>query len=120
MGSGSEIASAADKLPLPLSNAKDWAVRNGADFSFAGLKTAVRQVSTKVLLPPLTGGEAEVALELGLPRYPLVSYRGQTWRQLASSSVLQCVFDRMLALWLSCFLNHYFPRHGLEFTIKSI
>ena len=29
-------------LPLPLSNAKDLAVRNGADFSFAGLKTAVR------------------------------------------------------------------------------
>ena len=59
MGSGSEIASAADKLPLPLSNAKDWAVRNGADFSFAGLKTAVRQLSTKALPPPLAEGEAE-------------------------------------------------------------
>lgn len=36
-------------LPLPLSNAKDMAVRHGADFSFAGLKTAVRQLVQKHL-----------------------------------------------------------------------
>jgi len=36
-------------LPLPLSNAKDLAVRNGADFSFAGLKTAVRALCQKHL-----------------------------------------------------------------------
>ena len=38
-------------LPLPLSNAKDLAVRHGADFSFAGLKTAVRQLVQKHLPP---------------------------------------------------------------------
>ena len=39
-------------MPLPLSNAKDLAVRHGADFSFAGLKTAVRQLVQKHLPPP--------------------------------------------------------------------
>ena len=38
------------RLPLPLSNSKSAAVRQGADFSFAGLKTG-RAATPRRLLP---------------------------------------------------------------------
>merc|ERR1719456_1205154 len=46
-------------LPRPLSKTRDPVLQKGCDFSFSGLKTAVRQLAEKELPAPLAGKDSE-------------------------------------------------------------